>query len=73
MPKDLRATGQTLNSLIGSVVSRVLFGVIGGFASQHLGADTMMLCSALLMAGGTAVFLLWSRRIPEFNETTTSC
>lgn len=68
VPKELRATGQTLNSLIGNVVSKVLFGFLGGFASESLGADKIMLFSAALMAAGTVAFVLWSRHIPEFSE-----
>lgn len=68
VPRELRATGQTLNSLIGNVVSKVLFGFLGGFASQNLGADRIMLFSALLMGIGTIAFVLWSRTVSEFSE-----
>lgn len=70
VPRELRATGQTLNALIGNVVSKVLFGFVGGFASQYLGADRIMLFSAVLMAAGTIAFVLWSRNISEFSEAT---
>lgn len=68
VPKEMRATGQTLNSLSSNVVSKVLFGFLGGFASENLGADRIMLFSALLMALGTVVFVLWSRTVSEFSE-----
>lgn len=68
MPRDLRATGQTMNAMIGSVVSRVLFGFIGGAASDTLGTDHIMLLSACLMAVSTVVFYLWSRKRTELGR-----
>lgn len=62
MPHELRATGQSLNALLGNVVSKVLFGFLGGFASQSFGADRIMLFSAGMMAAGTLVFAVWSRK-----------
>ncbi len=68
VPKDMRATGQTLNVLIGNVVSRVLFGLVGGFISEYMGADKMMLFSSILIAAGTAIFVIWSGKIKEFSD-----
>lgn len=68
MPHDMRATGQTMNSMIGSVVSRVLFGFIGGVASDTLGTDHIMLFSALLMIVSTVIFTAWSRDKAELGR-----
>lgn len=73
VPKDMRATGQTLNVLIGNVVSRVLFGLVGGFISEYMGADKMMLFSSVLIGAGTVIFVIWSRKIKEFSEGTNLC
>jgi len=69
VPRELRASGQTLNALIGNVGSKLLFGFLGGFASERLGANRIMLFSAGLMTAATFGFVLWSRRIPEFDES----
>lgn len=61
VPPALRATGQSLNALLGNAVSKVLFGFLGGLASQRLGADRIMLYSAAMMAAGTLAFAVWSR------------
>ncbi|NBJ93100.1 MFS transporter [Parablautia muri] len=68
VPKDMRATGQTLNVLIGNVVSRILFGLVGGFISEYMGADKMMLFSSILIGAGTAIFVIWSRKIKELSD-----
>lgn len=69
VPKDMRATGQTMNVLIGNVISKVLFGFVGGFASENLGANKIMLFAGVMMIVGTVVFGLWSRGIKELKET----
>lgn len=71
VPRPLRATGQTVNALIGNIGSKVLFGFLGGAASEWLGTDRIMLVSAGLMAAATLLFVQWSRRIPEFELTNT--
>jgi len=70
VPKDMRATGQTLNVLIGNVISRVLFGFVGGFASENLGANKIMLFAGIMMIVGTIIFGIWSRGVKELKETT---
>lgn len=62
VPKDLRATSQSLNALISSICSRVIFGFIGGIASEMLGANHIMLVSCIIMVLATAVFALWSHK-----------
>ena len=67
VPKDMRATCQTLNALIGTVGSKVLFGYIGGLASEAFGANRIMLASSLLMLVSTCVFAMWSRDIERLS------
>ena len=60
MPKELRATGQSLNVLISTVGSKVVFGYLGGLASSFVGPQGVMLLSSLLMVVATIVFFIWS-------------
>ena len=71
VPRDLRATTQSLNALISSVCSRVIFGFIGGIASEMLGANHIMLASGVIMAAATAGFALWSRNHPIHTASGT--
>lgn len=68
VPKDLRATSQSLNALVCSVFSRVIFGFLGGIASEWLGANHIMLFSCAIMAVATAWFALWSHN--NFKKTS---
>lgn len=60
VPKELRATGQSLNVLISTVGSKVVFGYLGGLASSFVGPQGVMLLSSLLMVVATIVFFIWS-------------
>lgn len=60
VPMDLRATGQSFNVLIGNVFSRVIFGYLGGLASQAFGVNLVMLMAGLVLAGATLLFAIWS-------------
>lgn len=62
VPKDLRATGQSLNSLVSNVFSRVIFGYVGGLASAWFGTDAIMLVSCVIITAATAAFALWNRK-----------
>ena len=62
VPNDLRATSQSFNTLIGNVFSRLIFGYLGGLASQVFGANHIMLASSAVMIGATLIFIPWSLR-----------
>lgn len=68
VPRSMRATGQTLNALLSSVVSKVVFGFVGGLASDLLGADRVMLINAAVMAGAVLVFARWSAGNAELTR-----
>ena len=68
VPRSMRATGQTLNALLSSVVSKVVFGFVGGLASDLMGADRVMLINAAVMAGAVLVFARWSAGNAELTR-----
>ena len=65
VPEDLRATSQSFNVLVGNVFSRMIFGYVGGLASEMLGANNIMLAACAVMASATVLFALWSLRRPQ--------
>ncbi len=67
VPKELRATGQSLSVLISTIGSKVIFGYIGGLASSIAGPRNVLLISAMIIASGTAVFYAWSRNKGELQ------
>nr|WP_321261253.1 MFS transporter [uncultured Sphaerochaeta sp.] len=67
VPREMRAIGQTMNAMIGIVGSKVVFGYVGGIASELFGADTIMLYSSVLVFVATSMFLLWSKNKKTFG------
>jgi PPP family 3-phenylpropionic acid transporter len=61
VPKELRATGQSMNNLSAMVISRVVGGVIFGAMSDAFSMERMFLFIAALSFAGAAVFAVWTR------------
>jgi PPP family 3-phenylpropionic acid transporter len=61
VPKDLRATSQSANSMISAVMSRIVFGYIGGVANEIFGTNNIFLVAGIMMVLATVVFFLWAR------------
>lgn len=60
IPREMRATGQTLNALISNACSRIVFGFLGGLASDFLGVSSMMMINMGIMAITVLIFTKWS-------------
>ncbi len=56
VPKELRASGQALNGLVGMGIARILGSVVGGFLSQAFGTRQVFLFTSLLDYCAVAVF-----------------
>jgi len=65
VPKELRATGQTMNNLTAMVISRVLGGIAFGRLGDILGIDRLFLFLAALSVAGAFLFVFWVRAIRE--------
>jgi PPP family 3-phenylpropionic acid transporter len=63
IPKELRATGQTMNNLCSKIGSRVVGGIAFGVLSDRCGLERMFLLIAALSFIGGLVFWLWYRAI----------
>lgn len=63
IPEQYHATAQSVKSVFGTVVSRVILGVIGGALSDVLGMQFVLLVAAGVMAVSTAAFTLWGKRL----------
>jgi len=63
VPKELRATGQSLNNLVAMVVTRIAGGAVFGVLSDMLGIGTMFQFLAALSFGGAIIFYFWTRAL----------
>ncbi len=58
IPRELRASGQTLSSLVGIGISRVIGSILGGLLSDRLGIGTVFLCSSIINFASIALFAI---------------
>ncbi|MDR3120951.1 MAG: MFS transporter [Clostridiales bacterium] len=68
IPRELRATGQTMNNLVGMIVSRVIGGVAIGYLCDRFGVPRMLLASSAVVFAGTLVFVIW---VKLYSKETT--
>ncbi len=68
VPKDLKSTGHSVNSFITTFFSRIVFGYIGGLASDAFGTDNMMLVSGIVTLTGVIAFTIWLSRIERVTD-----
>lgn len=55
-PKSMRATAQSLNALLGTIFSKIIFTPIGGVLGQHFGVKTILLVCGFIMLFGSILF-----------------
>ena len=63
IPKELRATGQSMNNLSAMVFSRVIGGVAFGIIGDVFGINRIFLFLAAMSFAGAIIFVLWVRAI----------
>lgn len=68
VPKGMRATAQSLNAILGTIFSRILFAPLGGALSDLFGVRTMLLVAGVAMLCGVAFFRLVFRRVGGGKE-----
>ena len=65
LDEKVRASGQVFRQTISLVLSRAVFGYLGGILYEAFGAKSLLLISAVL-AGAVAVFIwVWSERCAD--------
>jgi MFS transporter, PPP family, 3-phenylpropionic acid transporter len=62
VPDELKASGQTLNGLLGLGVARIVGSYFGGVASQHFGMRNLFLYNSILLFASILVFLVIFQR-----------
>jgi len=59
VPKELKAIGQTINTLFGVGISRIIGSFFGGFLSERFGIQSVFLYGSLLAFSAVFVFSFW--------------
>ena len=58
VPKSMRATAQSLNAILGTIFSKILFAPLGGVLSDLLGIRVMLLTAGIVMLFGVTLFAI---------------
>lgn len=69
IPRDLRATGQSMNNMITTILSRVIGGVLIGYLSDLFGVPTMLRLAGVAAFIGAGVFAACYRMIERGEES----
>lgn len=65
VPRDLRATGQSMNNMITTILSRVIGGVLIGYLSDLFGVPTMLRIAGTAALIGAVVFAACYQKIEQ--------
>lgn len=68
VPKGMRATAQSLNAILGTIFSRIIFAPLGGVLSDLLGVRTMLFAAGVAILIGVVLFRLTFRRAVRSKE-----
>lgn len=70
VPKSMRATSQSLNSILSTVFASILFAPVAGVCADFLGSGGTLLVGAVIMLGGIILFkCTFSRSIRKQSQT----
>lgn len=58
VPKSMWATAQSLNAILGTIFSKILFAPLGGVLSDLLGIRVMLLTAGIVMLCGVTLFAI---------------
>lgn len=56
VPRGMRATAQSFNAILATIVSRILFAPIGGILSDTFGVKAILMAGSLIMVVGVTFF-----------------
>ncbi len=56
VPKGMRATAQSLNGILGTIFSKIIFAPVGGILADYFGTENVLLVGGILMAIGVVLF-----------------
>ena len=68
VPKEMRATTQSLNGILGILFSRIIFTPIGGVLANRFGVQPVLIANGVLITLGTILFAVSYSRLCRQQE-----
>ncbi len=69
VPKGMRATAQSLNAILATIFSRIIFAPIGGVLSDHYGVKNVLIVGGFVMLSGALLFKLTFKKAVNAQQT----
>lgn len=68
VPKSMRATAQSLNGILGTFFSRIIFTPISGILADHFSVSTVLLGNGVLMVAAVLLFAFTFSKAEAYQE-----
>lgn len=68
VPKSMRATAQSLNGILGTFFSRIIFTPISGILADHFSVSTVLFANGILMVGAVLLFGFTFTKAEAYQE-----
>lgn len=69
VPREMRATAQSLNAILGTIFSRIIFAPIGGMLGDMFELNNILLASGIIMMLGVILFkITFTRAVRKKKE-----
>lgn len=69
VPKEMRATTQSLNGILGILFSRIIFTPIGGVLADRFGVQPVLIANGVLITLGVVLFAVSYARLQKQHES----
>jgi MFS transporter, PPP family, 3-phenylpropionic acid transporter len=69
-PNELKASGQALNAIVGTGISRVIGSFFGGYLSDIFGIQKMFLYNSIFVLSAVVIFAFLFRRMNKVNNSS---
>lgn len=69
VPKEMRATAQSLNGILGTFVSKIIFTPISGVLADHFSVSTVLYMNGSLMVIAVILFAVIFGKAEKYHQT----
>ena len=68
VPKEMRATAQSFNGILGTFVSKIIFTPISGLLADHFGVRPVLYMNGFLMVAAVISFVILFKKAEEYHR-----
>ena len=68
VPKEMRATAQSFNGILGTFVSKIIFTPISGLLADHFGVQPVLYMNGFLMVAAVISFVILFKKAEDYHR-----